>query len=189
MKMANDWNTTRAAMSGDGERLSLGGHVCRIMNARVEERAGHEVMVLSFDIDEGSEYDGFFRRQYDRFKDSSATPQWPMGGTFSQFTRDYKDPNKTNPYFKGLIQAITDSNPNFVWNWDEKSLKGKAIGLVFGEEEYKGRDGEIKTSTRARYCCSAESAPEKDAPKLKEYKGAKPAANQFTEVDDDELPF
>lgn len=201
MQRANDWDTTRAAMSGETERLSLGGHVCKILHAKVEDRNGHEALVLSFDIDEGTEYDGIMRRKFDGIKarsDGMHVPQWPIDGTFSQFTRDYKDQTKTNPFFKGLIQAVCDSNPGYQWDWNERSLNGKYIGLVFGEEEYPARDtGEIRTSVRARFCCAAADAPDKEPPKRKEYNGARPQTSSaaattgggFTQVDDDELPF
>lgn len=200
MKPASDWQTTRAAMGGEGERISLGGHVCRILNARVEEMNGHEQLVLSFDVDEGTEYDGIFRRQFEAIKARNSgdrLPQWPIGGTFRQFTRDWQNQDKTNPFFKGLIQAVCDSNPNYTWDWSERSLTGKYIGLVFGEEEYLDKNtNEIKKSTRARFCCAAADAPDKEPPKLREYKGARPQASSaaggesFTEVDDDDsLPF
>lgn len=201
MHRASDWENTRAAMVGEREVLSLGGHVCRILNAKVEDRNGHEVLVLAFDIDEGTEYDGFFKRQFESIKANSngiTIPQWPIGGTFSQFTRDWKDQTKTNPFFKGLIQAVVDSNVHYQWDWNERSLAGKYIGLVFGEEEYMKKDtGEIKVATRARFCCSVADAPDKEPPRLREYKGQRPQTSStegttngsFTEVDDDELPF
>lgn len=203
MKPASDWSTTRAALGGESERISLGGHVCKILNAKVEDMNGHEQLVLCFDVDEGTEYDGIFRRQYDGIKarnSGTQIPQWPIGGTFRQFTRDYKDQGKTNPFFKGMIQAVTDSNPNYQWDWNERSLAGKYIGLVFGEEEYLDKNtGEIKKSTKARFCCAAADAPEKEAPKLRKYNGPRPqmsgasattGGDGFTEVDDsDELPF
>ena len=193
MKRANDWETTRAAQGGEVERLSLGGHVCKILSARVEAPNGHEQLVIAFDVDEGTEYDGIFRRQYDQF--SGTNSKWPNGGTFRQFTRDYNDPNKTNPYFKGFIKAVIDSNPNYVWDWNERSLTGKYIGFVFGEEEYLNNNNEKRTAVKARFCCAAADAPEKEAPKLKELRqsgGTTATATQgngFTQVDDDELPF
>lgn len=194
MRMAKDWDTTRSATFGESERLSLGGHVCKILNAKVEDTNGHEQLVLCFDIDEGTEYDGFFRRQFDGIKtrgNGISIPNWPNGGTYRQFTRDYKDQEKTNPFFKGLITAVVESNPGYAWDWNERSLAGKYIGFVFGEEEYVNRDGEVKVTTRARYCCTAADAPDKEPPKLKELKNrpaAKPS-DSFVEVDDSELPF
>lgn len=194
MRKPSDWDTTRAAQSGEYERLSLGGHVCKIIKAQMtSDRNGHEQMELYLDIAEGTEYDGIFRRQYDQFSGSNG--KWPNGGTFRQFTRDYSDQSKTNPYFKGLIQAVIDSNPNYVWDWNERSLTGKYIGFVFGEEEYLNNNNEKRTAVKARFCCAAADAPEKEAPKLKELRQSGGTAttatqsNGFTQVDDDELPF
>ena len=194
MKRMSDWEETRAAMGGDSERLSLGGHVCKIIGTRIDTTTtGKEQLVLCFDVDEGTEYDGIFKRQYDGSK-GRGNDKWPNGGTFRQFTRDFTDPGKTNPYFKGLIQAVVESNSGYQWDWNERSLVGRYIGFVFGEEEYMGQDGEIKRAVKARYCCPSDSAPDKEAPALKPYKGPKPQTTQsapggFTETTDDELPF
>ena len=189
MRKPSDWDTTRAAQSGEYERLSLGGHVCKIIKAQMtSDRNGHEQMELYLDIAEGTEYDGFFRRQYEARKGESST-QWPVGGIFRQYTEVYNGNGETNPYFKGMIQAIVESNSGYVWDWNERSLTGKYNGVVFGEEEYMGRDGQIKKTTRARYVCAAVSAADKEVPKLKEYKGKRQEPEQFTEDDGDQLPF
>lgn len=203
MQKASDWDSARAAQGGDGfEQMTPGGHVVKILNAAVGEYNEREQLILSFDIDEGSDLDGFYRRQYDALKkrgDGTKILQWPINGTFKQFTRDYKDESKTNPFFKGLIQAVENSNPRYTWDWNERSLTGKYVGLIFREEEYLNNNtGEIKTTVRAFACCNAADAAEKEIPRKKEYQGprpqvsgaAAPAGGGFTEVDDDDsLPF
>ena len=206
MQRLNDWDTTRAAMGGEGmEQVTPGGHVVKILNASIGEYNGKEQLILCFDVDEGTEFDGIFRRQFDIIKkrgDGTKIPQWPINGTFKQFTRDYNDSTKTNPYFKGLIQAVCDSNARYVWDWNERSLVGKYVGLIFREEEYATKDtGEIRTTVRAFACCPAADAPDKEPPKKKEYKGPRPqggaatgtataATNTgFTDVPEDDLPF
>ena len=49
----------------------------------------------------------------------------------------------TKRSFKGMISAFEKSNPGYVWNWDENSLAGKLIGILFRNEEweYEGKTG------------------------------------------------
>jgi len=53
---------------------------------------------------------------------------------------------KTNalPFFKAFITAVEKSNSNYKWDWNEKSLIGKNVVGVFGEEEYVANDGSVK---------------------------------------------
>ena len=64
----------------------------------------------------------------------------------SRSSRSYK--TNALPFFKGFITAVEKSNPNYKWNWDEKTLIGKNVIAVFGEEEYKDNDGNVKVSTK-----------------------------------------
>ena len=51
------------------------------------------------------------------------------------FFRSYKE--STIGFFKGFITAIEKSNPAYRWDWNEQGLKGKLIGIVLQEEEYR----------------------------------------------------
>ena len=47
--------------------------------------------------------------------------------------------------FKAFIEAVSKSNDGFEWNWNEKDLIGKWVGIVTREEEYTSNSGELKT--------------------------------------------
>lgn len=51
--------------------------------------------------------------------------------------------------FKRMCSAVTKSNKRFIFDGnehsDEKTLIGKYVGMLLGEEEYVGNDGSIKT--------------------------------------------
>ena len=47
--------------------------------------------------------------------------------------------------FKAFIEAIGQSNQGFAWDWNEKQLVGKWVGIVTREEEYTSNSGEPKT--------------------------------------------
>ena len=40
---------------------------------------------------------------------------------------------------------MEQSNPGYKFNNDEKTLRGKLVGVVLREEEYMGNDGNLKT--------------------------------------------
>ena len=42
-------------------------------------------------------------------------------------------------------------------NWDERTLRNKLVGIVFGQEEYENQMGEVKLSTKARFIRSVEA--------------------------------
>ena len=183
-----DWDTAQA-YTGDVERMTPGGHIVKIMNARMDmSKNGRPMLVVSFDICEGSPLDGFYRRKHDSRKNAGFTTGW--GGVI-RFMLYASDGVSTNGFFKGFITSVEESNPGYRFNWDERGLEGKLVGLVFGEEEYLGNDGKPHTSVKAQQARSVEAiragVPVPQAKKLNA-ESAKPVQG-FTEVEDDELPF
>lgn len=114
--------------AGDFRKLIKGGYVCPIK--KVIDHADKEYLEIYYDIAEG-EYKDWFNDNFEKF------------GTWNgKFNRSYKDAAKT--FFKGFTTAVEQSNPGYKWNWDEKTLANKYIGLVLGEKEYISKTGEIK---------------------------------------------
>ena len=176
------------AFDGNFERMAPGGHVCQILNAVVQQNdRGDDMLVLLMDVREGSSYDDFYRREFDRKKSSNPNARWPC--QYRQFTVT-KD-GSASSYFKGLIQAIEKSNPGYQWNWDEMTLRGKYVGMIFREEEFESSYGDIRTTVRPFAARSVETIrngveiPEKK-PLTSRPTSAKPG---FVEVNDDDLPF
>ena len=189
-----DWETAQA-YTGESEQLEPGGHIVRIMAMRQEmSRNNKPMLVVAFDIEEGSPSDGYFKRRHDNAKKQNTAAKWP--GVI-RYTLYGKDGVSTNAFFKGFISAVEESNPGYHWNWDERSVAGKLVGMVFGEEEYRSQqDGSIRSSVKAQQARSVQAirdgvkVPEKKA--LKEenpgYALFDPNAG-FTQADDEELPF
>lgn len=194
MNKTRGWDTASAQMGGQFESLTPGGHICKILRAEVgSSRNGAEMMILTMEISEGSQFDGFFRRQFDARKVSGTgltIPKWPGGGMYYQLTTDQD--GMTNPRFKGLIKAIEESNRGYAWNWDETTLKGKLVGMIYREEEFEANDGTIKTTVKAMACCPASEALAKEPPKkklLNKLGGPAVSAGFTAADDDDDLPF
>ena len=165
-----------------------GGHGCVILKADIEKNEYGEKLVLYFDINEGSESDRYYRKLFDYKKGYDPQTKWP--GVFRQpiYTKD----GTTSPYFKGLITAIEESNPGYTFNFDERLLANKKVGLVFRDEEYIGKmDGNVHTAVRAAWACKYQDADAMPAPKKKLVnQNAAPAqSQQMTEAPEEELPF
>ena len=119
--------------AGEYKRLPAGIYGVVITN--VVDVPENEYLEVYCDITKG-EYANYFKTLVaNGLKDTSRS------------TRSYK--TNALPFFKGFITAVEKSNPNYKWNWDEKTLIGKNVIAVFGEEEYKDKnDGKIKVSTK-----------------------------------------
>jgi hypothetical protein len=144
----SEWDTTEV-ITGDFKRLTLGGHVCQIKNAKIDTTTtGKEVLVIQFDIANGdcaNFYTNEFQRRF------TSNPDAKYMGVYRQLTE-----GNSLKFFKGLITAIENSNQGYVWNWEEKTLKGKFFGGVFGEEQYLNSKGEAKMSTKCRFIRSVD---------------------------------
>ena len=183
--------------TGDFEEITVGGHVCIIKTAHEDVRNGKRYLVLLFDIAPEDAQGGYYTRLYNRRVQSlqnkdDGVVRWP--GTYWQGLE-----GKSTAFFKGLISSIEKSNPGYSWNWDEKTLKGKKFGGVFGREQYIGRDGTPHWSTKCLYARSVDGIADVEPPEDKpissaNYEGySQPASIPagYTPVDegDDRLPF
>ena len=127
--------------SGGRETLPAGGYVCSILSARVEENDWGNTLIIAHDVCEG-EFSGIFKRDYDN--NDREDKKWR--GTFR--LRLPKDDGSEQDAWKkrslgNTIWALEQSNPGFSWDWDEKKLKGKKIGLLYRNKEWEmnGRTG------------------------------------------------
>lgn len=197
MILPNDYDNAKAYDGNSGFfPLPVGGHICRIIGARVGKYStGTDMIEVAFDICENGPDDGRFQGRFDYLRKINPHAKWPNGGMFRTgiLTRD----GKTSGFFKGLITAIEESNPGYSFKGsgcNEATLKGKLVGFNFGEEEYLANDNTIKTAVKAFYAVSVATVREGVTPPPKKlYKaknGSQSASQGFTEVDPgDELPF
>jgi len=170
------------AFTGEYEKLEPGGYVCKILQVKAEDRDYGTLLRIAFDIVEG-EYEGYYRRQFERKKQSDSEAKWP--GMYYQTVR--QDDLR---YFKGFMTSIEASNPGFKWDWDEKKLSGKLFGGVFGEEEFEGQDGEIHTTVKCRFVRSVDAirSGKFKIPEIKKLE-KKDNSTWIPAENDDELPF
>lgn len=197
MILPNDYDSARAYNGGGGfDALPAGGHICKIVGARTtKSRNGNDMIEIAFDIAEGGEYDGRFQERFNDLRTQRADAKWPNGGMFR--TAILNRDGKTSGFFKGLITSIEESNPGYSFKGtgcNEETLKGRMVGFNFGEEEYKGNDGNFHTAVKACYAVSVQRVRDGIEPPAKKlYKPSQAehmAAQGFTEVDNmPDLPF
>ena len=127
--------------SAGRETLPAGGYVCQIISAKVENSEWGDTLIIAHDVCEG-EYSGIFHKDFEN--NTADNKKWR--GTFRiRLPRD--DGSQQDAWKKrslgNTIWAIEQSNPGYTWDWDEKGLKGKKIGLVYRNREWEmdGRSG------------------------------------------------
>ncbi len=131
MKKFNGYDETQAYRGF--EKLPVGGYIVKIQNVRfMEGKNGNSDMItLAFDVTEG-EYKDYFKKQFE----SQTTEDKKWKGTFTIYCPKDDGSEKdgwTKRSFKTIMEDIEASNPGYVWNWDENTLKGKNLGIIFGE--------------------------------------------------------
>lgn len=186
----NDFDNARAYDGNSFPVLPLGAHVCRVLRADVvKNRAGADMLVINFDITEGGEFDGYYKKRYDAARQRNANAKWPGVFRANLLTRE----GATSGYFKGFITALEESNPGYNFrasNGNETAMNKLYVGLVFGEEEFMTNDThEIKTAVKPFYAVSVPKAREGVAIPAKKRLREDAAPAGLAPVDDDELPF
>ena len=95
--------------------------------------------------------------------------------------------------FKHFTNCVEESNNGYKWEWDEKTLIGKFIGLVLGEEEYEANDGSIKTRLYVKDIKTIFDIADKKykVPELKKVKRQENVSGfaPMPSVDNSDLPF
>ena len=196
MNVLRNWDTTPAYDGQGGARMTPGGHLCKIMGAKVETSArGYEQLVLALEVVDEGELNGFYGRQYNSRKRSAGdrTVNWPC--RFFQNTQDAN--GNASPWFKGLIKAVEESNAGWKWDWRESNLAKCLVGFIFREEEYVNQNGEIKTNVKPVWPCSRQRIAEGvEVPEIRRLNNGGPVqtaafapSSGFTPVEDEELPF
>ena len=168
MKAINNFDKIQE--SGSFEKLPVGGYIIKIL--AVDDVPEKEYLKIFFDINDG-EKKGFFQKVFK--EDTRAEKKWPNAGSF---IRSYKE--KALPMFKGFTNAIENSNKGYKWNFDEKSLVNKIVGVVIGEEQYLNQKGQVLTRTYVSAVRSVDTIKKGEftVPELKKLDATKVSSNQ-----------
>lgn len=178
----------------DYEVLPKGAYVIKILNAKEEPNSngkGNHLKV-AFDVSEG-EYAGFYKRTFDN--DTREDKKWPNDATVYLSSPEDNSEQFIIDNFNKFITAVEDSNNDYHWNWDERTLKDKLVGAKFYIEQSE-YNGNIYNHTKAKWFVAAQKVRDGKAGRLP---NDKLIASQNTNTDDfmsipdniteEEIPF
>lgn len=147
------YNKENRKKSGGFEQLPKGNYVCKIMNVEeVTYKNGHTGLKISFDIAEG-DYKDFYTNKYQN--DDREDKKWSMDAVYwlgipfdgcEGYVQDGWDTFWAN---------VEDSNNGYVFNGNEKTVKGKTFGGFFRLEQTE-YNGKIYDHTRLFRTCIAQ---------------------------------
>ena len=171
------------------EPVPVGAYIGEIINAKEEDGR----LVIAFDIAEG-EYKGYYNNAYK--SDTREDKRWK--GVFNVWLPK-EDGSQQDEWTRrrlgNTLYAIEDSNKGYHWSWDEKTLKGKKIGLNFRMEQYIGNDGQVHETTKCGAFVSVDDVRngkvKEMKPKLVKDTPATAVSNEYSanELADENLPF
>lgn len=176
--------------SGGREHLPVGGYVAKIMKTEEVIYDWGRILLVNFEIAEG-EYKDFFSKD---FKSQDGEDKKWRGTYRLNIPRDdgsEKD-GWTKRTFGGAIWSIENSNPGYRWEWDETTLKGKSVGVLYRNREWE-YNGQTGWSTECCALTDVESirAGSFKIPKDKPLTQKKNTESVFASADEDDsdLPF
>ena len=180
-----------AQVLGEYTPINLGGHKLVIMQVEeVTASNGNQYLKISFDTAKDDVQPAYYSNAYKG--DTRENKKW--SGVTTVFPTD-KD-GKTSKSFKTFCTAVEHSNAGFKMVWGEQfcnALKGKSVGGVFGEEEYIGNDGEVKTARKLFWFRGTDKVMDAEVPAKRTVDAPQQASNDWMNVpdnvEDEGLPF
>lgn len=190
MKQYSDFKAEK--VGGGRAILPAGGYVCSILSAKEEVFDWGSRLALAIDIAEG-DYAGFFKKDFDN--NDREDKKWRGIYRISIPKDDGSEMDAwTKRIFGNFIYSVQESNPGYSWDWNEKNLKGKKLGILYRNKEWE-MNGKTGWTTEAAGACTVDDIREGTfrLPKDKPLKN-RPVGEQavtYTEVAEDEsdLPF
>lgn len=196
-----NWENVKAF--SDYKKIQPGAYVCRVKQANVREESYGTQLCILFDIEDG-EFSGYYGDDFAR--NTAKNKKWRGVLRYFLPTDDGSDKDEwTKSRLKGLATSLEDSNRGYTWDWDERSLKGLLVGIVFRNEEWE-YDGKTGWTARPFLAISADSVADgtftipkdkplknmSDAPTLGFSEPAAPDNGGFSELpdyNDSDVPF
>jgi hypothetical protein len=191
MKSINNWDKVQATTDGYAT-LPVGGYICTILKCEEKPNKSNSSSHLEiwFDISAG-DYAGFFGADYAR--QQGENKYW-RGIVYQNIPDENSEKyNMQCGFFKRFTNALEASNEGYHWDWNETMLKGKKIGVVFGEVERESS----KTGNRY-FITRPDSVTDIQSIEETKYRVPKPKylpktmaenSSDVNELDEKDLPF
>lgn len=145
MVVPDNWKDIEPKVFNNFRPLSLGGHICNIIEVKEyrNNRTGNETLKVMFDIEEKGEFNHYCQKLFDN--NIINERKWPNEGT-KYFPLDISKLG----YLKHFISVLEKFNdikievqPHSIM--DLSQLNGLKFMGQFGLQEYKNLDGDLKT--------------------------------------------
>ena len=190
------------SINEDFERLELGGHKGIIIKAEeyTSDFSGKKSLKVYVDTASDDKQPEYFKKQYEN--DTRIDRKYPNGAI--KYVPLGEEENQVK-ILKSFITAYENSNGcQFDWSKDWEQLKGKKIGIIFGQEEYTSQDGTTKLATKLNQFRSIDKVDNVKIPKVKLLDGSYVEYEEYTkssadkakdlfgssvEISSDDLPF
>ena len=192
------------SINEDFEILELGGHKGIIIKAEeyTSDFSGKKSLKVYVDTASDDKQPEYFKKQYEN--DTRIDRKYPNGAI--KYVPLGEEENQIK-MLKSFLTCVENSNTNYTYDWNKEvdQLKGKKIGIVFGQEEYISQDGTTKLATKLNQFRSIDKVDNVQIPKIKLLDGTyksyddymesqeRKAENIFgenlVEISDDQLPF
>ena len=169
------------------EKISLGGHKGIIMKAEeyTSPQSGKTSLKVSVDTSKDDKQPEYFREQYKN--DNRIDKRWSNSAI--KFISLGEEENQVK-MLKSFITAYENSNNcKFDWDKDWDQLKGKKIGIVFGQEEYTSQDGTTKLATKLNQFRSIDKVDNAQIPKIKLLDGSYVEYENYAKKEENNDPF
>jgi len=177
--------------------LPAGTYVAAIKNVKIDGAEPDQQLVLRLDIIEG-EWAGYYTKRYENDNGKAGFEQKYQAKYKGDFRIQIPNPEnsrRNHPEwdlrtFNNSMFCIEKSNPGFKWDWDEKKLKGKTVGINVREGKYNGTPytqiGRLEVADDVRRGIIETMRPKEDRGQPQQ---AEAEDRGFTPVETDELPF
>lgn len=136
MKKPNNWNEVQEFTNRP--KLPLDAYVCKVKKAAIQNNGYGDQLCILFDIAEG-EFAGFFGEEYKANQNQDKKWKGVLRVWLPKDDGSDKD-EWTKRTLKGVVTSFEKSNPGYQFDWNEASLVGKMIGILFRNEEWEWED-------------------------------------------------
>ena len=168
------------------EKLELGGHKGIIIKAEeyTSDFSGKKSLKVYVDTASDDKQPEYFKKQYEN--DTRIDRKYPNGAI--KYVPLGEEENQIK-MLKSFLTCVENSNTNYTYDWNKEvdQLKGKKIGLVFGQEEYTSQDGTTKLATKLNQFRSIDKVDNVQIPKIKMLDGSYVSYDDYMERKEDKF--
>lgn len=146
MKVPAYNKANRKNSGGNYEQLPKGNYVCKIMSiAEHTSKTGKAMVKIAFDIAEG-EYKDFYKKKFD--EDEREDKKWPGDAVYYMTIPSDGCQAFITDQWDTFWANVEDSNNGYVFDGNEKTIKGKTFGGIFRIEQSQSDSGQVYDHTR-----------------------------------------